>query len=135
MSRYRAITFKQRAAAARILRRNLTTPGAYEYLALQSYAKKKAASTAAKVTAAMQWQPTKNNHYLKRMAWRWHAYKCKQCGKVRSVSGELRCIVRRRGSRRVFVHHVPLVGMTDYIREMQSRYKRAAIECSCIREP
>ena len=135
MSRYRATTFKQRAAAARILRRNFTTPGSYEYLALESYAKKKAATTAAKVTKAMQWQPTKNIHYLKRMAWRWHAYPCKHCGKTRTVSGELRCIVRRKGSRRSFVHHVPLQGMTDWIRELQSRYKRAYIECQCLREP
>ena len=135
MSRYRSTTFKQRAAAARILRRNTEAPGAYEYLALEAYAKKKAASTANKVTKAMQWNPTKNPQYLKRMSWRWHAFPCRECGKVRSVSGELRCIVKRIGSSKSFIHHVPLVGMTDWIRELQGRYKRASIECECVREP
>ena len=135
MSRYRSTTFKQRAAAARILRRNTEAPGAYEYLALEAYAKKKAASTASKVTKAMQWNPTKNPQYLKRMAWRWHAFPCRECGKGRSVSGELRCIVKRIGSSKSFIHHVPLVGMTDWIRELQGRYKRASIECECVREP
>lgn len=136
MSNYKSTTFRQRQSYKRMLRNMGTAPGAYDYLVLDAYAKKKAATTARKVSKAMRWSTCENNpELLKRMAWRWHPYYCTTCRKIRTVTGELRCIVKKRGSIKRYINHLPLVGWTDWTREISSRYPKPMIQCRCDREP
>jgi hypothetical protein len=88
-----------------------------------------------KVSAAMKWQRCRNPEYLKRTAGRWHAYRCKRCGEVRTVSWEWRTIVKRIGSSSYYIYHHRVDGVGHWMQELQRRYRKPLERCVCPREP